>query len=287
MMRRCLVLVVLLLSSLGFAQERIQDVIYLKQAGSAFTFDVFKPAKPTGAAVIFIVSGGWFSSHDSINPAFAKPLTDLGYTVFEVVHGSQPKYTIPEIVVQLRRAVRVIRADAKKYGIDPNRIGVTGGSAGGHLSLMLGGTPVAGNPEAKDPVERVGSEVQSVVAFFPPTDFMNWGKPDYQPYDSPVLQIFMPAFGVKKDATADERTQIAKTLSPITYVTSKFPPTLLIHGDKDMLVPIQQSQVMDAALAKAGVKHDFITVPGLGHDGAVVVAKMADVIKWFGETLGK
>lgn len=287
MMRRCLVLLAFVLAALGVAQERIRDVIYLKQAGSAFTYDVFKPAKPNGAAIVFIVSGGWFSSHDNINEGFAKPLNDKGFTVIEVVHGSQPKYTIAEIVNQLRRAVKVIRTNATTYGFDPNRIGVTGGSAGGHLSLMLGGAPVEGDPSAKDPVDRVGSQVQSVVAFFPPTDFKNWGKPDYIPFDSLQLAIFMPAFGIKKDAPKDVIAQTATALSPITYVSAKFPPTLLIHGDKDPLVPIQQSEVMDAALAKAGVQHKFVVAVGGGHDGNVVVAKLADLIEWFEKTLKK
>jgi len=287
MMRRCLVLLAFILATLGVAQERIRDVIYLKQAGCAFTYDVFKPVKANGAAVIFIVSGGWFSTHESINPGLAKLLTDKGYTVVEVVHGSQPKFTIPEIVKQLQRAVKSVRANAATYGFDPNRIGVTGGSAGGHLSLMLGGVPVEGDPSAADPVDRVSSQVQSVVAFFPPTDFLNWGKPDYVPFDAPQLAIFMPAFGIKKDAPKDEITRVAHIVSPIFYVSAKFPPTLLIHGDKDPLVPIQQSQVMDDALGKAGVMHKFITVPGGGHDGNMVPLKIADVLEWFDKTLKK
>ena len=287
MARRILVLVALLLTSFASAQERIRDLIYLKQAGSAFTLDVFKPAKPTGATVIWIVSGGWFSSHESINPDLAKPFNDRGITVVQAVHGSQPKYAVPEILVQLRQAIRYVRTNAATFGIDPNRIGVAGGSAGGHLSLMLAGTPVPAEPTSTNPINKVGSEVQAVVAYFPPTDFSNWGKPDYIASDNKALSIFMPALGVTPTTSKEDLAKIAHVLSPITYVTAKFPPTMLAHGDKDPLVPLQQSQLLDAAFAKAGVPHDFIVVPGGGHDGSVVAATAVKMLEWFEKYLAK
>jgi acetyl esterase/lipase len=122
MARRILTLLALMLVSFASAQERIKDLIYLKQGGSAFTLDVFKPAKATGATVIWIVSGGWVSSHDSINADLAKGFNDRGITVVQAVHGSQPKYTVPEILVQLRQAIRYVRTNATTFGIDPNRI---------------------------------------------------------------------------------------------------------------------------------------------------------------------
>src|SRR5688572_29575404 len=84
---------------------RTKDVIYGRKAGLALTMDVFAPAKPNGAAVVFVISGGWFSRPDHINAGFFLPLLKRGYTVFAVVHGSQPKFTIPEIVEDMHRAV--------------------------------------------------------------------------------------------------------------------------------------------------------------------------------------
>src|SRR5206468_1693997 len=102
------------------------------------TLDVFRPrAGANGAGIVLMVSGGFFSSHEAINPAFARPLLDRGYTVFAVVHGSQPRYTVPEIVRDVNRAIRFVRHHAADYGIDPGRLGVVGASAGGHLALML------------------------------------------------------------------------------------------------------------------------------------------------------
>ena len=87
------------------------------------------------------------------------------YTVFAVVHRSQPEFTIPEIIEDTQRAVRFVRYNAKTYGIDPNRIGLLGGSSGGHLALMQGTGGDDGNPDAADPVDRVSSRAQAVGCF--------------------------------------------------------------------------------------------------------------------------
>src|SRR5206468_1308933 len=124
------------------------------------TLDVFKPKKESnGLGVILVVSGGWVSSHDGINRGFVVPFTDRGYTVFAVVHGSQPKFTIPEVVGDMKRSVRFIRHHAREYGVDPEQLGISGASAGGHLSLMIGTSGDKGNPSAVDPVDREPSRV--------------------------------------------------------------------------------------------------------------------------------
>src|SRR6476660_1805345 len=114
--------------------QHIQDVIYTKHDGVALTMDVYKPAKSNGAGVIKIISGGWKSNHNGISDG---GWPKAGYTTFVVVHGSQPRFQVEEIVADLNRAVRFIRSHAAEYGVDPQKLGVTGGSAGGHLSLML------------------------------------------------------------------------------------------------------------------------------------------------------
>lgn len=99
---------------------RREDVIYGRKFGTALTFDVFTPqAKANGAAIVWAVSGGWFSAREAINLEFLKPLLERGYTVFAVVHGSQPKYTIPEAVADMNLAVRYIRLHADEFKIEP------------------------------------------------------------------------------------------------------------------------------------------------------------------------
>ena len=117
---------------------RKEDVIYGRKFGLAMTMDVFAPKeKANGLGLVFCVSGGWFSSKESINVNFYKPFLNRGYTVFAVVHGSQPKFTIPEVLEDMHRAVRFIKVHAKEYNVDPERLGVTGRSGGGAYSWWV------------------------------------------------------------------------------------------------------------------------------------------------------
>lgn len=260
---------------------RISDVIYTKHDGVALTMDVFKPAKPNGIGVIAIVSGGWVSNHNNINPGLAKVFTQRGMTVFEVVHGTQPKFIISEIIQDIHRAVRFIRTHAKEYGVDPNRLGITGGSAGGHLSLMVAAQAGIGKLNSNDPVDKVSSEVQAVAVFFPPTDFMNYGKPGAKAIDFPLLRGFWPAFGVT-DATSKEKLEeVGKSLSPLYVITEKMPPTLIIHGDADALVPIQQSELVMDKLKTLGVTHELIVAKGKGHGWNDINKDVESLAHWY------
>ena len=158
--------------------DRQTDVIYGRKSGLALTMDVFTPKSGrNGASVVLVVSGGYFSTRDAIAPALFRALLNRGYVVLAVVHGSQPQFTVPEIIGDVNRAIRFIRHHAADYAIDPDRIGATGASAGGHLSLMLGAASKGPKPESNDPVERQSSRVNAVACFFPPTDFLNFGAP--------------------------------------------------------------------------------------------------------------
>lgn len=265
----------------------IQDVIYGRKQGVALTMDVFKPVKPNGIAVLWMVSGGWHSSHEAINPGLAKMFTDRGETVFEIVHGSQPKYTIPEIVQDVQRAVRFIRTHAAEYGVDPNRMGVAGASSGGHLSLMIGAFGADGSPTAKDPVDRASSAVQAIACFFPPTDFLNYGKEGVNALKVDKLNPYLPAFGIGTASSSEERERTARLDSPIYGVTAKMPPTLVIHGDADTLVPIQQSQLLMAKLEEIKTPHQLDVRPGKGHGWPDIGNDVHLLAEWFEKYLGK
>jgi acetyl esterase/lipase len=264
------VILLSLLNVLTPPQTRTQDVIYAKAGGAAFTMDVVKPAEPNKAAVIFMVSGGWTSDHSmltSFMPQIEKAFTDGGFTVFEVVHGAQPRYKVAEIVEQVRTAARFVHSHAADYGVDPNRVGVSGISSGGHLSLMIGASP--------------DSHISAVAAIAPPTDLANWGKSDFVLTDNPQLAIFAPALGIDLTAPKNDIEKMARFLSPITYVNPKFPPTLIVHGDGDTLVPLQQAQVMDEALAKQDVDHKLDVIPGGGHDDKTFGPGVMKALEWF------
>jgi len=284
---------------------RAEDVIYGRKHGMALTMDVFTPKKDAnGAAVVWVVSGGWISNHAVVEPkspfAPINQLIDRGYTVFAVVHGSQPKYTIPEILEDMHRAVRFIRSYAKEYHIDPDRIGITGGSAGGHLSLMQGTAGTAGDPQAKDEVERASSRVQAVACFFPPTDFLNYGQTGENALGRGILKDFSAPFAFQEFdpkrgragayvLVTDENKilEIGKQISPINHVSADDPPTLIIHGDKDLLVPMQQAEIIIAKLKAAGVPAELVVKPGAAHGWPNIDKDMPTIVNWFDKYLKK
>jgi acetyl esterase/lipase len=276
---------------------RTEDVVYGRKDGTALTMDVFRPkAGGNGAGVVMVVSGGFMSSHEAIRPAFAQPLLDRGYTVFAVVHGSQPRYTVPEIIRDMNRSVRFIRYHAAEYGIDPGRIGVCGASAGGHLSLMLGTAGTDGDPKAKDPVDRESSRVQAVACFFPPTDLLNYGAPGKEMIRAKDHgKSFRPAFDYRELdretnlwVPVDDPTrlrQIAREISPVSHVSPDDPPTLIVHGDADTLVPLQQSEEFASKLKEAGVETKLVVKQGAGHGWLTIIGDVATFADWFDKHL--
>jgi acetyl esterase/lipase len=302
LMLGCLML--LLVPAGSWAEEqlftRTRDVIYGRKYGLALTLDVFTPKQAAnGAAVIAVVSGGWFSAAEAIHPDFYRPFLKRGYTVFAVVHGSNPKFTIPEAIADLHRSVRFIRHHAKDYKIDPERIGITGGSAGGHLALMQGTAGDAGNPNASDPVDRVSSRVQAVACFFPPTDFLNYGEKGkdvlasgvmdriklrapfaFQEFDN-ARRVFVPVTDEKKVRA------ILRRISPITHVSAEDAPALIIHGDKDAIVPIQQAKDIVARFKEVGVPARLVVKKGADHGWRDILKDMDTLADWFDKYLAK
>ncbi|MEQ1643542.1 MAG: alpha/beta hydrolase [Pyrinomonadaceae bacterium] len=263
----------------------LPDVVYGHKDGMALTMDVLKPkADANGAAVIFMVSGGWVSNYTAPQQLAErspfKDLLDKGFTVIALRHGGSPRYLIPEIVADVRRGVRFIRYNAKQWGVDPNRIGVFGGSAGGHLSLMIGTASGSGDPTAKEEFLKESDRIAAVVAFFPPVDLRPLARGLGAPNDGSVGSRF-PALNFEKEKAAD--------YSPIVFVTPDDPPTLLIHGDKDTLVPISNSKTIYEAFQKNNVKSSFVTIQGADHGFQNEDAKRATAltVAWFEQTLGK
>ena len=265
--------------------ERISDIIYTKHEGVALTMDVFKPAKPNGAGIIKIISGGWKSNHKGIGDG---GWPKSGYTTFVVVHGSQPRFQVEEIVADLNRAVRFIRANAAKYGVDPMKLGVTGGSAGGHLSLMLATRGGAGDPKAADPVDRESSAVQAVACFYPPTDYLNWFEDGDNAVGIGKLAAYAGAFG-PKSATHEGREALGREVSPIYWVHKDQPPVYIVHGDADPQVSHTQSQRFLNRCGEVGAKCEVLIRQGAGHGGWKEMAEdTARMAEWFDlQLLGK
>jgi acetyl esterase/lipase len=273
---RCgLILALLLPTFRAFAADatnvrRTEDVIYGRKFGMALTLDVFQPAHPNRCGLLFLVNGGWLSSKATplmvtIRPGDYQPFLDRGYTVFAVVTSSQPRFTIPEIAADVRRAVRFVRANATRFGVRGDRLGILGSSSGGHLTLLTAARVEPGQPDASDPVERESSAVQAAACFFPPTDFLNYGGPGIDGVGAGPLTPLKAAF-TSHPLDPAERLQLGREISPIYFVTAQLPPTLIIHGDADTVVPPQQSETFVARAKAAGAPAiQLIIRPGKGH----------------------
>lgn len=259
---------------------RERDVIYHRAEGVAMTFDVFQPEKPNGIGIIKIVSGGWKSRYEKITDNFSAPYTNHGYTVFAVMHGSQPRYQVRDIMGFMHRAVRFIRTNAGRWNIDPNRIGVTGASAGGHLSLILATKGRPGDPQAKDPIDRSSSAVQAAGVFFPPTDYLNWSGPGDDCVGVGKQERWQPAFG-DESKTAETRQVLGRHMSSIYHITETTPPISMIHGDSDPIVPLFQSQTFKEVAEANGVPIELTIKKGFKHGWKNKEADEIQFVKWF------
>lgn len=229
----------------------VEDVVYGHKDGLAMTLDVMIPeTRSKNIGVILIVSGSWKSKKSDISAEEtllrgqhgAQGLLNGGFTIFLVRHGSTPRYPVPDMIGDIKRSVRFIRLHAKEYNIDPNHLGIVGGSSGGHLALMTALTADEGKADAKDPVERISSRVQAIMAWFPPVDFINWGGENgYKMVEKVRPTLFPDMFG----KITDLESQL-KSVSPIYHTTESAPPLFMIHGDADKTVPLQQSQILKA-----------------------------------------
>lgn len=227
-----------------------RDIVYGHKDGMALFYDVLTPDKANGAAIVNIMSGGWFSNHR--DPAqvesWFKAELDEGFTVYAVYHGSAPRYKVPEAYADVSRAIRHIKQSASEFGIDPGRIGVTGGSAGGHLALMVGLDSDSGEPDSTDEVLKQDNRIAAVVAYYPPVDIRK--------SVGTRLEQF-PALDFDKD--------LAASISPILFVSRDDPPTLLVHGDKDTLVADDNSKRIFAELKNQEVPSKIVIIEGAGH----------------------
>lgn len=302
-MRILFSVIMILSASVLYAQDSSNftrsEIIYGRKDGMALTMIQLKPVKnPRGKAIISLVSGNWISGYSMVPSAIRRSATyiDNGYTVFLVMHGSQPRYAIPDETADVRRAVRFIRYNASEYGIDSSRIGITGASSGGHLSLMTALVDEKISSTSSDPVERVSSRVQAVAVFFPPTDFLNWGGADAKVQKDMIRRARVggafdfkkmnDSLGIYESVKGDSASlAIARTISPIYFVTADDPPVMISHGDKDPVVPLQQSETIIKKLNDAGVPNEFILKPGGSHGWRNIEEEEKKFVAWFDKWL--
>ncbi len=260
---------------------RTSDVVYDHRDGMAFVFDVIRPEKQNGAAILNILSGGWVSkSASTMSTSSYKAYTDKGYTIFIISHGSQPRYNLVEIFSQIQRAIKFITYNASSYGINPKKLGVIGHSAGGHLSVSAAafGKDAVSEEEYRkehniaktdkvDPVDLSSSKVEAAAAFYPPTNFVQFLSADSNWFDFPTVRNVSTngSFIATPDSSREFQNKILKSISPYYFITDSTPPILVIHGTSDPLIPFSQSVSLIAKLKEHHVPCMLIPKEGKGH----------------------
>ena len=242
----------------GFDVER--DVEYGKASGKkgdvSLKLDIYRPTQRTEQpmpAVIWLHGGGWVMGGKDKNMPVGS-FKPRGYVMVSVDYRLKDPF--PAAVEDCKCAVRWLRANAKKYGIDPDCIGVWGGSAGANLALMVGCVDEKAGMEGQGGNQGVSSRVQAVCAWYPATDFTV--GPVFKGGDAPHILTYL-------DGTFQEKPEAYKQASPVTHVSKDDPPTLLIHGDHDETAPFAQSESMLRLLNAAGGEATLIRVKNAGH----------------------
>jgi acetyl esterase/lipase len=208
--------------------------------------------------------------------------------VFAIRPGSVTKFTGLEMLANLNEGIRWVKDHADTYKVDPNRLGLMGASAGGHLACLAAVTATTGKA-ADNAQSRRGTDVKAVAVLFPPTDFLDFGGKPTDVRSNNGMGELIRGLAFPRGISNESESEIAdklKQISPARLVTPKTPPFLLIHGDADPVVPLQQSERMLAALKQAGVSAKLIVKHGGGHPWLTLHEEVQVLADWFDSQLG-
>jgi acetyl esterase/lipase len=259
-----------------------RGVVYGKGGTADLMLNLAMPKEGDGPfpAIVCIHGGGWRGgkreSLDDVIVLFARK----GYVAVTVSYRLAPDAKFPAQIEDCKAAVRWLRANAKKYRADPDRIGAVGFSAGGHLCCLLGVTDKKDGLEGSGGNADQSSRLQAVCSYFGPTDLCEktWSKEVEE-------QVLAPFVG----ASFEEKPELYKKVSPITYVAKGAPPFLFFHGSKDTLVAPRHSKVMCEKLQATGGKAKCVILEGEGHGwrGDKLKDSVDQTIAFFDECLKK
>ena len=239
------------------------DVEYAKVGDVSLKLDIYKPKAASDKprpCIVWIHGGGWQNGDKSSGAGRLAGFVASGnYVGVSVGYRLTDVATFPAQIYDCKAAIRYVRANAEKLGIDPQKIGVWGSSAGGHLVSLLGTSGDVKEVEGDLGTTGVSSRVNCVVDFCGPSDFLLFGEtaPGLNRPGQPVYKLFGGPTG--------ENAAMAKQASPVTHVTKDDPPILVVHGTDDRTVPLSQAEKFYEALKKAGVDATFVKIEGGGH----------------------
>ena len=231
----------------------VRDLDYVLGGHERNRLDLYRPERAAGPlpVIVWVHGGGW-TNGDKARLPIASFATN-GFAIAAINYRFSQHAIFPAQIHDCKAAVRWLRANAKQYGLDPNHFGAWGASAGGHLVALLGTTAGVGELEGPGGNDDQSSRVQAVVDWYGPTDFLTVGAKETR----------TRLIGGDPQAIKEK----AAKASPMTYVSSKAAPFLIMHGDRDKTVPISQSEAFAQALKQAGAEVTFVVVKGAGHGG--------------------
>ncbi len=243
-----------------------KDIIYGRAGETELALDLVRPDAGEGPfpGIVFIHGGGWRAGQRGSFRALAIQAAKRGYVAVTVSYrltnvrydDGRAKHPFPAAVHDVKAAVRWLRKNAAKYKVDSERIGVSGGSAGGHLALMVGVTDADDGLEGESGNAGESSRVKAVVNIFGVTDMVaGW---DETVGGKPIVELFL-------GGPPEERAEAYRASSPVTYLDEGDPPILTMHGDKDTLVPPSQARILAEKCKEAGVEHELFVMEGAGH----------------------
>jgi acetyl esterase/lipase len=250
----------LLAALLGAAPPSVvKNIEYARVGNVPLDMDLYLPAGSRAGVpvIVSIHGGGWHGGSKEASPG--THFTEYGYAVAAINYRLIDQGTFPAPIHDCKAAVRWLRANAAKYNLDTKRIGVWGASAGGHLAALLGTSGGVKDLEGDLGNAGYSSRVQAVVDYFGPTDLPKWRPTSDPRVNEKLSESRMMGFDVVKYPARAARG------NPITYVSKDDPAFFIGHGQEDNLVPVSQSELLHAALRKAGVASELHVVPGAGH----------------------
>jgi len=233
-----------------------KEIEYGKGGDVSLQLDLYSPKEISTAVpgVLFIHGGSWKGGSREIYHSYCVHFAKRGYVAATVSYRLVDVAPFPAAVEDVKCAVRWMRANAERLGVDPNRLAAVGASAGGHLATMVGYSSDVAELEGNGGHSGVSSRVQTVVDFYGPVDFTT----DFAKIKGPIMNFM----GGKR---FDESRQQYELASPLTHVTADDPPTLIFHGTIDQVVPIHQSEMLVSRLQEKGVTHEYDPIEGWPH----------------------
>ena len=258
----------------------VRDIEYIPGGGRAQSLDLYLPEKADAPLplVVWIHGGAWSAGSKDGNRAM--PLMRDGFATASVEYRFSQQAVFPAQIEDCKAAIRFLRANAAQYGLDPQHIGVWGSSAGGHLVALLG---TAGDVAAWEKGGRpeVSSRVQAVCDFFGPSDLLTMGAQGANHRPMPATDTAESPESKLIGGAIPDNPDKAKAASPVTYASADDPPFLIVHGDKDPLVPHAQSKELHETLQKAGVNSTLRIVEGAGHGNGIDTPETMQTVRDF------